>query len=171
PTKTSNSSSPSRVSSSSGHRARRIPMNNRVSTSSCSATTDRTRIRATGGSERFVLIEMTAPGARREPGQRRPQANLAFVLDRSGSMAGQDKFDLARRGVLEGVRRLDRDDRFCVVVYDSEIDVVVESTPATREAIELAERSLPQVSPRGSTDLGGGWLRAAEQVAMHFAAA
>jgi Ca-activated chloride channel homolog len=145
-------------------------MNNHVSTGSWSATTDRSLIRATGGSERFVLVELTAPSARREPGHRRPQANLAFVLDRSGSMGGQDKFDLARRGVLEGLRRLDRDDRFCVVVYDNEIDVVVESTLATREALELAERSLAQVAPRGSTDLGGGWLRGAEQVAMHLAA-
>ena len=133
------------------------------------ARTERTLIRATGGSERFVLVEMTAPSARREPGHRRPQANLAFVLDRSGSMAGGNKLDLARQGVIEGLRRLDRDDRFCVVVYDNEVDVVVESTLATPEAIELATRSLAVVQPRGSTDLGGGWLRGAEQVATHLA--
>jgi Ca-activated chloride channel family protein len=145
-------------------------MNNHVSSGRWSARTERTLIRATGGSERFVLIELTAPSARREPGHRRPQANLAFVLDRSGSMGGSAKFDLARQGVLEGLRRLDRDDRFCVVVYDNEIDVVVASTLATREAIQLAERSLAAIEPRGSTDLGGGWLRGAEQVASHLSA-
>jgi Mg-chelatase subunit ChlD len=143
-------------------------MNNHVSSGRWSARTERTLIRATGGSERFVLVELTAPTARREPGHRRPQANLAFVVDRSGSMGGSAKFDLARQGVIEGLRRLDRDDRFCVVVYDNEIDVVVPSTLATREAIQLAERSLAAVEPRGSTDLGGGWLRGAEQVASHL---
>ncbi len=59
--------------------------------------------------------------------------NLAFVLDRSGSMSGA-KLDLAKRAVEEALGRLDARDRFSIVVYDDVVDVVVESTPASPEA-------------------------------------
>ncbi|MDQ3128875.1 MAG: VWA domain-containing protein, partial [Chloroflexota bacterium] len=51
------------------------------------ARTDRPLIRAVGRSTRFVLAQVTAPpaGRRRE----RFAVNLAFVLDRSGSMSGE----------------------------------------------------------------------------------
>jgi Ca-activated chloride channel family protein len=134
------------------------------------ARTDRRLVRATGGSERFVLVELAAPPARPvESGRARPTVNLAFVIDRSGSMGGANKFDLARRGLLEGIRRLERTDRFSVVVFDNEIDVIVPSTSASAEAIRNAERALAGVAPRGSTNLGDGWLRGAEQVAAALA--
>ena len=50
---------------------------------------DRRLIRAGGRSERFLLIDLTAPTVAQDPARRRPPVNLAFVLDRSGSMGGQ----------------------------------------------------------------------------------
>jgi Ca-activated chloride channel family protein len=131
------------------------------------ARTDRGLVRAAGGSERFVLVELVAPSTRpgTSPGRQRPPANLCFVLDRSGSMGGWNKFDLARKGVIEGLHRLERTDRFSVVVYDNQIDVIVPSTHATTDAIQAAERALAAVGPRDATNLGEGWLRGAEQVA------
>jgi Ca-activated chloride channel family protein len=131
---------------------------------------DRQLIRAGGGSERFVLAEIVAPTPVRDPARRRPPVNLAFVLDRSGSMAGHGKLDLAKQGVLEALDRLEPTDRFSVVTYDESIDVVVGSTPASGEARRLAVDALASVAPRGSTDLAGGWLRGAEQVASHLSA-
>jgi Ca-activated chloride channel family protein len=130
--------------------------------------TDRSLIRAAGGSERFVLAELVAPTPARDPAHRRPPVNLAFVLDRSGSMAGRGKLDLAKQGVLEALDRLEPTDRFCVVTYDQEIDIVVASTQASAEARRLAVDALAQVGPRGSTNLGEGWLRGAEQVASQL---
>jgi len=132
--------------------------------------TDRQLIRAGGGSERFVLAEFVAPTPTRDPAHRRPPVNLAFVLDRSGSMAGRGKLDLAKQGVLEALDRLEPTDRFCVVTYDEVIDVVVASTSASAEARRLAVDALAQVAPRGSTNLAEGWLRGAEQVAGHLSA-
>jgi hypothetical protein len=51
------------------------------------------------------------------------------------------------------------------VAYDDRIDVVVESTPASREAKALAVDRLRTIDARGSTNLAEGWLRGAEQVA------
>lgn len=126
------------------------------------ARSDRRYIRPTHRSERFVLVELEAPSSKRTT-QRDP-LNVAFVIDRSGSMAG-DKLALARQAVVTAVERLLPTDRFAVVAYDDRIDVVVESTPASREAKALAVDRLRTIDARGSTNLAEGWLRGAEQVA------
>ena len=94
--------------------------------------------------------------------------NVAFVLDRSGSMGGE-KIALARRAVDHALRLLRSDDRFSLVVYDEHIDVIVESTLATPEACEQARvRGSAAIEARGSTDLCGGWLAGCEQVAHYI---
>jgi Ca-activated chloride channel family protein len=132
-----------------------------------SVRSDRKLIQATERSERFVLAEITAPAARREGG--RPPVNLAFVLDRSGSMGG-DKIRLARLAVEESIARLHETDRFSIVAYDDHIDVVVPGTLATAEARRTALARLREIDARGSTNLGEGWLRGAEQVAETLSA-
>ncbi len=51
-----------------------------------------------------MLVEVTAPPATQE--RERPPVNLAFVIDRSGSMSGQ-KLELAKTAVIEAIGRLD----------------------------------------------------------------
>lgn len=135
------------------------------------ARSDRRFVRSTYRSNRFILAELTAPHAHVEPGaeRQRPPVNLAFVLDRSGSMAG-DKLRLAKLAVEQSLARLKSVDRFSLVVYDDRIDVVFPSTLATSEARRSALSALEAIAARGSTDLGGGWLRGAEQVAIEQSA-
>ena len=126
------------------------------------ARADRRLIRPTDHSHRFVLVEVTAPptSGRRE----RAPVNLAFVLDRSGSMSGT-KLELAKRAVEEALARLDDRDRFSIVTYDDVVDTIVEGTPASAEARRNAMHRLARVDARGSTNLSAGWLRGCEQVA------
>jgi len=124
---------------------------------------DRRLIRTGHRSNRFVLLELTAPESVAE--HRRAPVNLAFALDRSGSMAGQ-KIGLARRAVDEAIGRLHTDDRFAVVVYDDQIDVVAEGSSATPESRRIAVSRLREIDARGSTNLAEGWLRGCEQVAL-----
>jgi Ca-activated chloride channel family protein len=91
--------------------------------------------------------------------------NVAFVLDRSGSMAAENKFDLARQAVEQSLRMLRPEDRFSLVVYDAEVDVIARSSHATPAAIRDALSALGHIGPRGSTDLCSGWMRGCEQVA------
>ena len=130
---------------------------------------DRHLIRAGGRSERFLLIDVTAPTVERDPSRRRPPVNLAFVLDRSGSMGGHNKLSLAKQAALEAIHRLDDADRFAVVTYDTDVDVVMPGTLATAEARQEAARRLGPVQPRSSTDLHAGWLTGCEQVAAGLA--
>jgi Ca-activated chloride channel family protein len=129
--------------------------------------TDRKLIRPNFKSNRFVLAQVVAPRSRREHG--RPPVNLAFVLDRSGSMNGE-KIRLAKQAVEASIARLHEDDRFAIVVYDEQIDVVVSSTRATAEARRMAVARLKEIDSRGSTNLGEGWLRGCEQVATALSA-
>ena len=127
------------------------------------AETDRTLIRAGASSTRYVRFAFTAPEAPRS--HRRMPLNVSLVLDRSGSMGG-GKFDLAREAAHQALQLLRADDRFSVVVYDTDIDLISASTAATADARRVARDRLAEVGPRGSTNLCGGWLRGCEQVGI-----
>jgi Ca-activated chloride channel family protein len=127
-----------------------------------SIRTDRQLIRAAARSNRYVLLSFTAPQAPRNA-NRRP-VNVAFVLDRSGSMSSENKFPLARQAVEQSLRMLRPEDRFSLVVYDTEVDILARSVNATPGAIRQALDALSSVHPRGSTDLCSGWMRGCEQV-------
>jgi hypothetical protein len=83
---------------------------------------------------------------------------------------GGAKIRLAKQAAEEAIARLHDDDRFAIVVYDDKIDVVVPGTLATPDARRTALERLREIEARGSTNLGEGWLRGAEQVALALSA-
>lgn len=113
---------------------------------------DRPLIERSGdGASVVVKIEVegcTVPKKRREP------LNLAIVLDRSGSMSGA-KLEQAKQAALLLVDQLDADDVLSLVVYESEVEVVL---PATRLGDRRREvrRLIERIETGGSTALYGG---------------
>ena len=104
-----------------------------------------------------VLIELTAPP--REAGAGRAPLNLALVLDRSGSMAGE-KLDVTKEAAAFLAQRLQPDDRLAVVAFDSEVTLVAPLGPVS-DGVVQAIRSIP---PGGMTNLSGGWLEGVTQL-------
>jgi len=105
---------------------------------------DRELIGAAGGSRRHLLVDVAAPESPTRQG--RVPVNVALVLDRSGSMAGS-KIRLGRAAAVQAVRMLKPADRFAVVIYDDEVEVLVPATSATPEARASAVRLLGGCRP------------------------
>jgi Ca-activated chloride channel homolog len=126
---------------------------------------DRSLIRTRARSRRYIRVALRAPEAAPRAG--RLAVNLGLVLDRSGSMSGE-KIERAREAAVRAIQSLRPEDRFSVVAYDNEVEVVMPSALATSEARAEAERRVRQIEPGDSTDLCAGWLRGCEQVALHL---
>lgn len=129
--------------------------------SSFTARTDRALVRANARSTRYVLLQTTAPKKRAAKKPKRPPVNVAFVLDRSGSMAGT-KLALAKYAVERALTGLAPKDRFAIVTYDDQVETVVGSCLATPANKTKARLRLQDVDARGSTDLHGGWTAGAD---------
>ena|GEM_PF-5355130 len=106
---------------------------------------DRALIHAQGSSSRYVLVSFVAPAASQKT-ERMP-VNIAFVLDRSGSMAGERKMELVKDAAARAIGMLRRDDRFAVVVYDDDVDIIMESTPG----LERSKKYRPQKTENNRT--------------------
>jgi Ca-activated chloride channel family protein len=76
-----------------------------------------------------------------------------------------EKIRLAAQAVEEAIGRLQPRDRFAVVIYDDEVEIIVPGTLATPAARSEAIARLRSIGARNMTNLSGGWLAGCEQVA------
>lgn len=116
------------------------------------------------GDETGLLIRIAAAGGGPVDAHRAP-LDLAFALDRSGSMHGPDKIDLVKEAVIAATDHLGDDDRVALVTFDHDVEVLHELTPADGAGKRRLARVLAGVEARGSTNLSGGWLTACQQLA------
>lgn len=108
-----------------------------------------------------AVIKIALDGMRLPRRELRPPVNLALVIDRSGSMAG-DKIIKAREAALEAVRRLGPDDIVALIAYDSNVHTLV---PAQRVGNgRRLEQAIMGLEVGGNTALHGGVARGASEV-------
>ncbi|MBA2248302.1 MAG: VWA domain-containing protein [Chloroflexia bacterium] len=117
-----------------------------------------------------LMLTVTANRPARAETRGRAPIDLAFVLDRSGSMAGS-KIDLVKEAVIEALAYLNPDDRVALVVFDNEIDILQRFAPASGDVRSAIGRSLRSLEARGGTNLSEGWLTGCRQLADHMPAA
>jgi Ca-activated chloride channel homolog len=110
---------------------------------------------AASGGQATLLVRVIAAADDETETSRAAPLDVAFVLDRSGSMRG-GKLDLAKEGVDLAVARLRDADRAALVVYDDEVDTVQPLAPATPRLKASLRLALHGVDPGGSTYLSGG---------------
>ena len=116
------------------------------------------------GQEQSAYIKITLGGFALPQKQRSP-INLALVLDRSSSMAG-DKLEKAKEAALMVIDRLQPDDIISLVTYDSTVEILVPATRAT--ATGVMREQISALSPRGSTALFAGVSHGLEELAKNL---
>lgn len=99
---------------------------------------------------------------RRVQDQKRPGANLVFLLDVSGSMNHPKKLPLVKRSMQMLVEQLGESDHIAIVVYAGAAGLVLPSTSATRKTQILA--AIDQLQANGSTN-GALGIRLAYEIA------
>ncbi len=113
-------------------------------------------------SDRYLVVtlrgENTAEGPPRD-------YNLAVVLDRSGSMASAGKLDYARLATETLLEALGERDRFSLVAFSNEAQVLSASEHVT-DLTRLQQR-LTGLTASGGTNLGAGLLTGLRQVEPH----
>lgn len=108
-----------------------------------------------------AYIKLSLDGFELAGRSERTPANVAIVLDRSGSMGG-DKIRHAREAAIMAIQRLDERDIVSVVAYDSQVDVVV---PATRLVDrEPVYRAIRRIHARGNTALFAGVSKGGQEL-------
>jgi Ca-activated chloride channel family protein len=107
-----------------------------------------------------VLLDLAAPAAITAT-DARPAATLQIVLDRSGSMAQDDRLEGAKRAIRALIDRLEPTDNFGLVAFDDAVQIVVPAGPlVSKPAVKAAITGL---QPGGMTDLSGGYLRGLQE--------
>src|SRR5262245_17338279 len=91
----------------------------------------------------------------------RTPVNVAFVIDRSGSMTGA-RIAQAREAAIMAVNRLDQNDIASVVIFDDRIDVLIPAQPVSDRA--MFTNSIRQIGARGDTAIHAGVMEGAREV-------
>ncbi len=97
----------------------------------------------------FVML--LAPNGGQKP-PRLPK-QIVFVLDRTGSMAG-DKIQQAKEALAYCVRSLQPEDRFNVILFNEQPRTLFEGlVPVTRENVDKAVREVEALTAQGGTNI------------------
>ena len=86
--------------------------------------------------------------------QKRPNSNLVFLLDVSGSMSNLNKLPLLKKSFKMMVEQLGENDRVAIVVYAGASGVVLPSTSASNSSKIL--EAIENLESGGSTNGGAG---------------
>ena len=109
----------------------------------------------------YLKVGLSGLAASKDSTPARPPANVAIVLDRSGSMSGE-KIAQAREAAIAAIERMAPDDIVSVIAFDSSVTTVVPATKVqSREEIIAAIR---QINIAGGTALFAGVSKGAEEL-------
>lgn len=118
------------------------------------------------GSGQRVVVKVGLSGLEWDTRVKRQPLNVAIALDRSGSMGSGNKMENAKRGAIEVVERLSRDDIVSLVVYSSGPRVII---PAQRvKDKDALIEMISSIFSGGSTALYAGVTVGASEIRKHM---
>jgi len=106
----------------------------------------------------FLKVEVSAGETKSE--EQGPPLDLAVVLDRSGSMAGQ-ALASAKEAIYRLIDGLRKPDRLALIAYDDEVDVVF---PRSKIDAPVMRAKVEMIESRGCTNLSGGLVAGIQQL-------
>jgi Ca-activated chloride channel family protein len=102
------------------------------------------------------MLEITAPPAPVVEATQHKTKSLVFVVDRSGSMAG-DRIDVVINTIVETLPRLHPEDYISVVSFDDQAIVNVKLKQVKEHKMADVIKSVRNISAGGSTNLEAGY--------------
>src|SRR5712691_3628043 len=124
-----------------------------------SGTLSQTKLVQGGNGVMYLELNITTPAATLSPSSVKA-SDIVVVLDRSGSMAAENRLPYAKEAVRRLVRQLQAEDRFALITFDSVAVVDTELTPVTDAVRERIVRRVNALHPGSSTNISDGLLKA-----------
>jgi Ca-activated chloride channel homolog len=124
-----------------------------------SGTLSQTKLVQGGNGVMYLDLSITTPSATLSP-SRVKASDIVVVLDRSGSMAADNRLPYAQEAVRRLVHQLQADDRFALIIFDSVAVVDTELTPVTDAVRERIVQRVNAIHPGSSTNISDGLLKA-----------
>jgi Ca-activated chloride channel homolog len=113
------------------------------------------------GEKQRNYLRVAINGCKPEPRADRTPVNVAFVIDRSGSMNGM-RIAQAREAAIMAINRLDGNDIASVVIFDDKVDLLVPAQKVSDR--KLFTDAVRQIGVRGSTAIYAGVTTGANEV-------
>ncbi len=92
--------------------------------------------------------------------------NLGIVIDKSGSMADDNKLVRVKEALMTLVKKLRSSDVLSIVVFDSEASVLLPAERVTDK--ESVENVIREIEPGSATNLSGGLVLGYEEVLKNY---
>jgi len=115
-----------------------------------------------GGNEKSTLTIKVDIMPMQSGNMKRTPLNLSVVLDKSSSMNEDDKFSYTKKAAEFLIDNLTPQDYLSVVTYDSDVEVIIPSSPVSFK--DIMKHHLADVEPDGMTNLSGGLFEGYSQV-------
>jgi len=113
------------------------------------------------GQKQTTFLKVSLKGFSLENANERTPANIAIVLDKSGSMNGE-KIQSAKQAARMAVDLLNDNDILSIITYDSTVNVIVPATKVSDK--QSIHRAIDKMSANGNTALFAGVSKGAAEI-------